>query len=65
MLIFFISEGEDGDGGDDDDDDFWIETMKSSFKFQIKSTAKIKNSSKFGIKPKKFKNRCKNYLKVY
>ena len=53
------------EGGDDDDyyycddDDFWIDIMKSSFKFKIKSTTTIKNSMKIGIKLKNIKKRCK------
>ena len=60
MKIFSTDEG----GDDDDyynynDDDFWIEIMKSSFKFKIKSTTTIKNSMKIGIKLKNIKKRCK------
>ena len=59
-MIFLIDEGD-----DDDNNDFWIETMKTSFKFQIKSKTKIKKSTKIWIKPNTIKKRCKNYIKLY
>ena len=58
-----VSTDEGGDDDDyyyyDDDDAFWIEIMKSSFKFKIQSTTTIKNSMKIGIKLKNIKKRCK------
>ena len=51
MMICLIGEGDD----DDNNDNFWINTINPSFKFQIKSTTKVKNSIIIEIKLKNMK----------
>ena len=58
MTICLIGEGDD----DDDNDNFWINTINPSFKFQIKSTTKVKNSMIIEIKLKYQKDIKKNKI---